>query len=334
MAYPETPEAGEIVGRNFVMTPKFPDEAAHKWTGLRTFPADPAAYAGRCAAFVLPSKYSSDPKTKLGTLDPGQHGGEAAVLTIQYASTAEHQILITGAGSDAGDPLNSMATVTLPAAASLDDWQWATFPLTLPSGPFRDAYGSPIPATAYDMVVPCTTTDTLHIGALRLDFAGSTYGDDNGYLDGDTDLSEAGAAASWAGVALESVSEASATEPPEPDPEPEPDDEIAALAQRLAPRVAAFIGRAGVPEHEQRAEAQLPVVVHFVHEYTRGRGWTGYVPDVPLEAVIVSATARLAVNPSQAKYYSIADYSENPAVLNGYTLAERGILHNYRRRQA
>src|SRR5699024_8565288 len=161
MAYPENPEAGEIVGRNFVMTPKFPDEAAPTWIGLNTFPADPAAYAGRCAACVLASDFSNRPTTWLGALVPDQHGGEAAVLTIQYASTAEHTITLTGGGSDAENPDNPMATVTLPARSSLDDWTWATFPLTLPAPPFLDSYGTPVTAVDYEMVVQCTTTDTL-----------------------------------------------------------------------------------------------------------------------------------------------------------------------------
>lgn len=100
----------------------------------------------------------------------------------------------------------------------------------------------------------------------------------------------------------------------------------------LAERQAAHIGRAGDREAIELANMHLPVVEAFVHGYTRGRGFTDGVPAHPLEHVIISAAARLVTNPEQVHQYTTGDYSERPAVLTGWTLAELSILNNYRRR--
>lgn len=112
-------------------------------------------------------------------------------------------------------------------------------------------------------------------------------------------------------------------------PDPEQD-----LIDDLAPRVAAFIGRPGDTDVIAVAEGQLAIVAEFVRGYTRGRGWTDEGPGRDLRAVIVSAASRLALNPEQVRQYSAADYSETPALLLGFNLAERAILDRHRRRWA
>lgn len=102
------------------------------------------------------------------------------------------------------------------------------------------------------------------------------------------------------------------------------------LAAALAPRVAAIVGKQGDTEAVALATAQLPLVAEYVRGYTRGRGFEGDAPAGPLRAVIVSATARLATNPEQVSVYTMGDYSERPAQLAGWTLAEIGVLHRYR----
>lgn len=102
------------------------------------------------------------------------------------------------------------------------------------------------------------------------------------------------------------------------------------LAAALAPRVAAIVGRVGDADTIATAEAQLPLVAEYVRGYTRGRGFEGEAPAGPLRAVIVAATARLATNPEQVSVYTVGDYSERPAQLAGWTLAEIGVLHRYR----
>lgn len=100
-----------------------------------------------------------------------------------------------------------------------------------------------------------------------------------------------------------------------------------------AQQVAAFLGRAGDPTVVAQAEAHLPVVRTFVAAYVRDVGFLadGLENDA-LAAVIVSATARLVSNPTQARQYAAGDYSETPGLLNGWTLPELAVLHRYRRR--
>lgn len=122
---------------------------------------------------------------------------------------------------------------------------------------------------------------------------------------------------------------------PEPDPEPEPgegDDAWDVLAQQLAPKVAGYAGGKGDTEMIELAESQLPIVVAFVHGYTRGKGFDATdMPVRALRAVIVSAASRLVVNPEQTIQYSSGDYSETSARLLGFTIPERMTLNNYRR---
>lgn len=102
------------------------------------------------------------------------------------------------------------------------------------------------------------------------------------------------------------------------------------LAASLAPRVAALVGAQGDEDVIELATAQLPLVSEYVRGYTRGRGFDDGAPAGPLQAVIVSATARLATNPEQVAVYTMGDYSERPAQLAGWTLAEIGVLHRFR----
>lgn len=79
----------------------------------------------------------------------------------------------------------------------------------------------------------------------------------------------------------------------------------------------------------------LPIVTAQVEGYTRGRGFTDEGnPDRPLAAVIVSATARSAVNPTGATRLSFGELRTEPGVYAGFTLPELAILNNYRRRWA
>lgn len=130
-------------------------------------------------------------------------------------------------------------------------------------------------------------------------------------------------------------------EDPEPgDPDPEDPDELdpwdvhEALARALGARVAAFVGQPGNADVVATAEAQVPIVAEYVRGFTRGRGFRGESPAGPLRAVIVSGVARLATNPEQVAHFQTGDYSERPAQLAGWTLAELGVLHRYRRTTA
>lgn len=101
-------------------------------------------------------------------------------------------------------------------------------------------------------------------------------------------------------------------------------------ATAIAPHVAAIVGRAADAPTIALAQQQIPLVIEYVRGYTRGKGFENGKIAAPLVAVIQSACARLVTNPEQLSYYSMADYSERPAVLAGWTLAELGVLKRYR----
>ena len=111
----------------------------------------------------------------------------------------------------------------------------------------------------------------------------------------------------------------------------DPFDELVA---RLAPRVAAYVGRAGDQATLDLAAGQLLIVAEFVRGYTRDRGWSNDTPTRDIAAVIVSVAARAAMNPEQVRQYSAGDYSETPSLLVGFTLAERAVLDRHRKRWA
>lgn len=103
--------------------------------------------------------------------------------------------------------------------------------------------------------------------------------------------------------------------------------------------VAAFLG-VDDPATMSKAEQHVPIVTAFVRAYTRGGGFDGdgtgtgggYYPNQDVAAVITSATARLVQNPSLARSQTTGPYSVSPGILDGFTLPELAVLHQYRRR--
>ena len=97
--------------------------------------------------------------------------------------------------------------------------------------------------------------------------------------------------------------------------------------------VADFLGRGDDEDLVSLAGIHLHIVTAFVRAYVRGNGFdpTGE-PNADLSAVITTATARLVVNPDQARRVAVDDFSQTFATLEGFTLVELGVLHLYRRR--
>lgn len=138
---------------------------------------------------------------------------------------------------------------------------------------------------------------------------------------------------------------------PAPDAEPDPgddpgddpeewgrlmDDDPQALfvARRLAERIVRHTGGNldTVTANELvTAQDHALTVLEYVRGYTREQGFVGYIPHRSLQAVIVAAAARLYVNPEQVTYYATGDYSERPATMTGWTMAERAVLRRFRR---
>jgi len=110
-----------------------------------------------------------------------------------------------------------------------------------------------------------------------------------------------------------------------------PDAETETVIGALAPRVLAHTGTASSPEALTLARAALSAVLQYVNGYTRGRGFHGMVPERDLQAVIVASSARLFTNPEQVVSFTSGDYTERPAILAGWTLAELAVLRRHRR---
>lgn len=246
------------------------------------------------------------------------------------------------------------ATASLPSISAADVYATTTATLTVPTFPeelesnnfYTETYPVVGIALVYYSRVAAAGTSIAYI---RLDYSASPVG---GYFNGDTPDNEV-YRFEWTADGRAEVYVAGAPALPEPKPvdpgpqPPEPEDPepgtpptdvklpvVDTWTRSMALRVAAYIGKAGNARMIATAEAQIPTVATFVHGYTRGNGFdsSGRVQDLPLEAVIVSAAARLVVNPEQLWQYSVGDYSERPAVLQGWTLPEIAVLHRYRRR--
>lgn len=99
-----------------------------------------------------------------------------------------------------------------------------------------------------------------------------------------------------------------------------------------AARVAAFLGEGDDSTVIALAEQALPLVEASVRAYTRGRGFTAGTPNDDLEAVIIAAAARLAVNPALHRSETVGDYTANYGGFIGFTLPELSILNRYRER--
>ena len=100
-----------------------------------------------------------------------------------------------------------------------------------------------------------------------------------------------------------------------------------------AEQVLLFLGRPNDTALEQSAEQAIPVVSTMVRAYVRGTG-EGWTPNDELEAVVVTATARLITNPGQIP----VDQATGPFTqslrgsFTGWTLAELAVLNRYRKR--
>lgn len=120
--------------------------------------------------------------------------------------------------------------------------------------------------------------------------------------------------------------------PPEPEPEPEP-------APTFGVRVAKFLGRGDDTRLVALADEHAPVIEQFVNAYVRGNGVTidpetlalSFTAD--LQSVILTATARLVVNPAQLERETYDGYSATGS-FRGFTLPELAVLNRYRRRSA
>ena len=97
-------------------------------------------------------------------------------------------------------------------------------------------------------------------------------------------------------------------------------------------QVAAFLGRPGDAATYDTAEQAIPIVTVMVKAYVRGTG--EWEPNDELEAVIVTAAARMVSKSGQLPYEHTAGPFTNSlrGAFTGWTLAELAVLNRYRRR--
>jgi hypothetical protein len=97
-------------------------------------------------------------------------------------------------------------------------------------------------------------------------------------------------------------------------------------------QVAAFLGQPDDAAIMDTAEQAIPIVTVMVKAYVRGTG--DWEPNDELEAVIVTAAARMVSNPGQLPYDTTAGVFTHSVrgAFQGWTLAELFVLNRYRRR--
>lgn len=114
--------------------------------------------------------------------------------------------------------------------------------------------------------------------------------------------------------------------------------------QVTAEEVAAFLGQGDDPVVVSLAQEALAVVAAMARAYTRGNGFQvahaedlsqpvnngAVVATEDINAVLVTATARLMANPDQVAYRA-GDVSFQGG-FTGWSLAEQAVLNRYRKR--
>lgn len=163
--------------------------------------------------------------------------------------------------------------------------------------------------------------------------------DDLGIFSGDTVDPLGVVAYSWAGTVNASTSTAVYDDAPPPDPDPDPEP---APATDTAARVMALLGY--LPDDEEAAALAEDItnqITLFAHAYTRGRGFKLAedaapgdlgAPPAQILAVIITASARYMANPTGLSYR--AGNESVTGGFSGWTMAEKFVLDNYRKRQS
>ena len=97
-------------------------------------------------------------------------------------------------------------------------------------------------------------------------------------------------------------------------------------------QVAAFLGKPDDTATEALAEQTIPLVTAMAKAYVRGSA--DWEPNDELDAVIVTASARIISNPGQLPFDQTAGAFTQSVRggFQGWTLAELFVLNRYRRR--
>jgi hypothetical protein len=93
--------------------------------------------------------------------------------------------------------------------------------------------------------------------------------------------------------------------------------------------VADFLGQGNDVSLVALAGEVVPVITAMVTSYTRGRGFTAGEPNHELNAVIITASARMVANPEQLS--TRVGSVEIRGGFQGFSLAETFVLNRYRK---
>lgn len=96
-----------------------------------------------------------------------------------------------------------------------------------------------------------------------------------------------------------------------------------------AQSVADFLGRGDDPTVVALAGETLPIITAMARSYCRGNGWLPVLAE-DLDAVLVTATARMMANPDQLDH--TVGETRVRGGFSGWSLAETFVLNAYRRR--
>lgn len=97
--------------------------------------------------------------------------------------------------------------------------------------------------------------------------------------------------------------------------------------------VLAFLGQPTEGADTAALEAHINAATVMVKAYTRSGGFdVAGDPVDDVAAVITSCAARMHANPTNDRNQGIGPFQTSPGIFNGWTLPERAVLHQYRRR--
>lgn len=106
------------------------------------------------------------------------------------------------------------------------------------------------------------------------------------------------------------------------------------MARPTPQDLVAFAGRQPEADVMAAAEQVLSIVEAFARAYTRGRGFLNGMPGEDVEAVIMTASARLLLSPEQWVRDEAGEVSTVATPFVSWTLVEGFVLNRYRKRAA
>lgn len=107
------------------------------------------------------------------------------------------------------------------------------------------------------------------------------------------------------------------------------------MSAPTATQVAEFLGQGDNTQLLALVGVHLPLITEMARTHTRGVGFDANdEPNDAISAVIVSATARLASNPTSTQSSQAGPFMTRHTVFQGWSLIELSVLDAHRRKAA